>query len=232
MRPSLHRLLLAGIMAFVLHGMFFLWPFPAARTTLPEPAPMQKIRVSLHTRKPVIQKVVVTLKPQKKVVVSEQKKAHSKPRPVLKLVVPVPLEVPAIKKKVASTPVAEERLQEDQPIMDEKIISQELVTTKQQSQTERTSRVIQQATPLYQVNPPPEYPRLARRRGMEGVVLLTALIDISGHVQGLEIITSSGHNILDQAALKAVQHWLFHPGIIDNKLHEMWVNVPVRFRLQ
>ncbi len=94
------------------------------------------------------------------------------------------------------------------------------------------ARVIQRATPLYRINPPPGYPRLARRRGLEGVVLLEVLVDISGKVADLRVDTSSGHAILDRAALKAVRRWRFTPATIDGHRRQMWVKVPVRFQLQ
>ncbi|MCW5206577.1 energy transducer TonB [Desulfobulbus sp. F5] len=89
----------------------------------------------------------------------------------------------------------------------------------------------QEAAPLYASNPPPEYPPQARRRGLQGVVTLEALIDVSGRVADLRPFSSSGHGILDKAALKSVRSWQFTPGIIGGKTKEMWVKVPVRFEL-
>lgn len=89
----------------------------------------------------------------------------------------------------------------------------------------------QEAAPLYASNPPPEYPPQARRRGLQGVVTIEALIDVSGRVADLRPFSSSGHGILDKAALKSVRSWQFTPGIIGGKTKEMWVKVPVRFEL-
>jgi protein TonB len=236
MNTSFYRLLLAAIAALVLHGVFLFWPFAPVGKTLPEPAAMQKIRVSLHKRKSVPRKVQLSPKPQpeiiqKKVVVPEKKKTDSRSRPAPELISPVPSEIPAAAEKIVSIPVT---AQEEQPVSVE-VKNTALpgsAAAEKPEPAERSSRVVQQAAPLYQINPPPEYPKLARRRGLEGVVVLAARIDVSGHVQELEIMTSSGHKILDQAALKAVRYWLFRPGTIDGQPYEMRVNVPVRFCLR
>jgi protein TonB len=48
------------------------------------------------------------------------------------------------------------------------------------------------------------YPLLARRRGWEGSVVLHLRIDGSGRIDAMEITETSGHGILDRAALEAV----------------------------
>ncbi len=100
------------------------------------------------------------------------------------------------------------------------------------SRTVPAARVVLRATPLYRVNPPPRYPRLARRRGLEGAVLLEVLVDVSGRVADIRIASSSGHAILDRAALEAVRRWRFTPGMVGGKRRQMWVTVPVRFQLR
>lgn len=89
----------------------------------------------------------------------------------------------------------------------------------------------QEAAPLYASNPPPEYPMQARRRGLQGVVIVEALIDTKGTVSDLRLARSSGHSILDTAALRSVQRWRFQPGTVGGRQTAMWVNVPVRFEL-
>ncbi|MCK5194035.1 MAG: TonB family protein [Desulfobulbaceae bacterium] len=36
---------------------------------------------------------------------------------------------------------------------------------------------------------------------------------------------------MDKAALKAIRRWHFTPGRQNGKIMEMWVKVPVRFKL-
>lgn len=88
------------------------------------------------------------------------------------------------------------------------------------------------ARPLYTTNPPPPYPRLARKLGHEGVVQLEALISVAGRVDDLRIAVGSGHESLDAAALEAVRSWRFSAGQRNGQPVTMRVRVPVRFSLQ
>ncbi len=88
------------------------------------------------------------------------------------------------------------------------------------------------AHPLYQANPPPPYPRLARKLGQEGVVLLEVLVSVTGLVDDLWIAASSGHEPLDAAALDAVRFWRFSAGQRNGQPVAMRVRVPVRFSLR
>jgi len=89
-----------------------------------------------------------------------------------------------------------------------------------------------QATPAYRKNPRPEYPRIARRRGYQGTVLLEVLVNKAGKVDDLRILQSSGYRMLDRSALQSVKTWLFEPGSIGDQKVDMWVRVPVRFELK
>lgn len=93
-----------------------------------------------------------------------------------------------------------------------------------------TSEVL--ARPLYTTNPPPPYPRLARKLGHEGVVQLEALISVAGRVDDLRIAVGSGHESLDAAALEAVRSWRFSAGQRNGQPVAMRVRVPVRFSLR
>ncbi len=88
------------------------------------------------------------------------------------------------------------------------------------------------AHPLYQSNPPPPYPRLARKLGQEGVVQLEALVSVAGRVDDLHVAASSGHESLDAAALAAVRSWRFSAGRRNGQPVAMRVRVPVRFSLR
>jgi len=92
--------------------------------------------------------------------------------------------------------------------------------------------VLQMAYPRYQLNSPPVYPGLARKRGQEGTVVLQVLVNRNGKVQELKIDVSSNFALLDRAALAAVKKWLFEPGIRDEERVGIWVKVPVTFKLK
>lgn len=92
--------------------------------------------------------------------------------------------------------------------------------------------VIRKAKPLYRRNPPPRYPRLARKRKYQGVVILEVFVDRQGSVGEVKVFKSSGYAILDKTALKSVKKWEFEPGKHGGDNVEMWVRVPVRFQLK
>jgi protein TonB len=60
--------------------------------------------------------------------------------------------------------------------------------------------------------------------------MLLVAVDASGHVTGTSIRQSSGHPVLDRAALQAVQNWRFEPARREGLAVAAQVEVPVRFR--
>jgi len=88
------------------------------------------------------------------------------------------------------------------------------------------------AVPRYRENAHPAYPLIARIRGYEGMVILTAEIFTDGSVGGLKIKESSGYAVLDKSAFNAVKNWKFEPGRKIGKPTTMWVDVPVKFLLK
>lgn len=83
----------------------------------------------------------------------------------------------------------------------------------------------------YLNNAPPSYPRVSKRLGEQGTVLIHVLISTEGRAEKAEILTSSGHARLDETALTTVKTWRFVPGTLNGVPEAMWFNVPVRFVL-
>jgi len=88
------------------------------------------------------------------------------------------------------------------------------------------------AYPEYRLNPKPRYPRTARKRGYEGEVKLKVFVLPNGRVGKIEVISPSGHEILDESALEAVKNWVFVPGKENGKEISSWVTVPITFQLK
>lgn len=57
--------------------------------------------------------------------------------------------------------------------------------------------------------PKPDYPLVARRRRIEGVVVLELTVEPSGIVSGAIVVESSGCDALDRSALEKVRHWIY-----------------------
>jgi TonB family protein len=85
------------------------------------------------------------------------------------------------------------------------------------------------AVPRYGDNARPAYPPMARLRGYQGVVVLLVEVLVDGRVGQVGIRRSTGHEILDRAALEAVKTWRFEPGRREGRAVTMSVEVPVRF---
>jgi protein TonB len=92
--------------------------------------------------------------------------------------------------------------------------------------------VLEAALPEYSKNPPISYPKRARRKGYEGTVLLEVLVNRNGKVDDLRILASSGYAILDSSAVTSVKTWSFEPAKKGKDTIDMWVKVPVRFKLE
>jgi protein TonB len=77
--------------------------------------------------------------------------------------------------------------------------------------------------------PSPEYPDLARSAGVDGTVMVQALVGKDGRVKDTKVVKSIP--MLDEAAVKAVRQWVFKPALSNNKPVAVWVAVPVKFTL-
>jgi len=84
----------------------------------------------------------------------------------------------------------------------------------------------------YLKNPAPVYPPLARRMGEEGRVVLRVQVTAQGTADSVELMTSSGSDRLDQAALKAVRNWRFVPAKRGGEAVASAVLVPITFKLE
>ena len=109
---------------------------------------------------------------------------------------------------------------------------QEAAIGQEEAAPAATAVLRRMAAPSYQDNPPPFYPAKARRRGWQGRVLLEVRVTATGVVAGLKVEQSSGHPILDQAALKAVRDWRFVPALAVGRPVADIVTVPVHFQLR
>ena len=68
--------------------------------------------------------------------------------------------------------------------------------------------------------------------GLEGEVVVRAEIDESGDPLEPSVWRSSGHPLLDRAALEAVRRWRFKPAERNGKPVGAVVQIPVSFRLR
>ncbi len=78
----------------------------------------------------------------------------------------------------------------------------------------------------------PSYPRRARELGVEGTVRLRVVVEADARVSAVEIVTSSGSDLLDEAAAEAARDWTFRPALDEGTPVRATLDLPpVRFRL-
>ena len=70
-------------------------------------------------------------------------------------------------------------------------------------------KVVQQASVASRFVP--HYPRSARRKGLQGRVVVTVTVGASGEVSSCQISESSGYSTLDQSAVSAARRYRFFP---------------------
>ncbi len=75
----------------------------------------------------------------------------------------------------------------------------------------------------------PIYPELAKRSGVQGQVVLRAVISKDGEIQELHVL--SGHPWLRGAALQAVQQWRYRPYVLNGVPVQVETQVTVNFVL-
>lgn len=83
----------------------------------------------------------------------------------------------------------------------------------------------------YLQNPKPAYPRISRKRGEQGKVMLRVFVNSDGSPEKIELRASSGFQRLDEAAREAVTHWRFVPAKRGEQAVSAWVVVPIMFSL-
>ena len=84
----------------------------------------------------------------------------------------------------------------------------------------------------YGSNPKPKYPGIATSRGWEGTVRLLVRVSADGLSEEVTVQRSSGYDVLDQAAIEAVQKWKFIPAKRGDMQVSSSVIVPIDFILQ
>lgn len=83
----------------------------------------------------------------------------------------------------------------------------------------------------YLMTPKPNYPKAARKRKMEGLVLVAVAVSTDGLPSEIEVEQGSGFDMLDQAAIAAVKGWRFTPARKGDKPVASRVQVPIVFKL-
>lgn len=89
------------------------------------------------------------------------------------------------------------------------------------------------ASAIQYLEPPaPEYPRLSRRLGEAGLVVVRVYVDEAGLPRSVQLAQSSGFARLDDAALAGVQRARFKPYSENGVPTAGWARIPIPFELE
>jgi protein TonB len=75
----------------------------------------------------------------------------------------------------------------------------------------------------------PEYPEVAQRAAIEGIVILEATVGEDGRVDGVKVLRSQ--SLLEQAAIAAVKQWQYEPLIWNGRPTPFVLTVTLSFNL-
>lgn len=76
-----------------------------------------------------------------------------------------------------------------------------------------------------------KYPPIAKKAGIEGVVIIRALIGKDGTPEQIEVAKGLGNVGCNEAAVEAIKHVKFKPGMQRNKPVKFWFTIAIRFQL-
>ncbi|MGY5452357.1 TonB family protein [Agarivorans sp. MS3-6] len=121
-----------------------------------------------------------------------------------------------------------------QPITEEQAVNASVSQLDSKPQSEQGLSQVPRLNSQPRFSQPPAapiYPRLAKKRGLEGTVLVEVWIDQKGQQTKQQISSSSGVKSLDKAALKAVQKWRFKALIVEGQAQASRALIPIKFKL-
>ncbi|MGF1745775.1 TonB family protein [Vibrio minamisatsumaniensis] len=219
-------------------------PSQAQQKTVTEPVEPEPIKetVSQAEPKPVEPK---TVEPKQAKPTPKKKATTNKPQPK------------KVEKKVLEKKVVEKKQVPKKPMTEKKVVKKERPEPKPATQPEKladnkvdknmdesanqpqeVNQGVSNQEPVLVTQPsfsarptPPNYPRQARRRGVEGVATYEIWLDAEGKQIKQALVNSSGALMLDNAALEAIKQWKFSPHTVNGRAIAHRVQIPVRFRL-
>ncbi|MFT7682116.1 MAG: protein TonB [Moritella dasanensis] len=88
------------------------------------------------------------------------------------------------------------------------------------------------AKPKFKVKPTAiKYPRLAKRKNLEGEALIEVWLDKNGKQIKQRLLDSTGYSLLDDAALKTIAAWQFAEQKTAGQAYAYRLQIPIRFKL-
>lgn len=239
---SFLRYFFAISLSLIIHS-FVLWvapqnkamAMPAGVTTTsvsinfvsaPAAPPTKAVKKTTEEVKKTVNKEIEKVKPLKSVPKKSAKKVTKKP---------VKPEQVVAKKTVSKEEVTKEKVIKNKEKQPEKIT--DITETPKKAVSPLASSGVSNKLPLIEkasfLSKPtaPKYPRLARKKGVEGTATYEIWLNEQGEQIKQILASSSGARMLDNAALSAIKKWQFSPQKINGQAIAHRIFVPVRFKL-
>ncbi|MEZ8024878.1 MULTISPECIES: energy transducer TonB [unclassified Vibrio] len=212
-------------------------PSQAQQKTITEPVKPEPIKETVSQAEPK------TVEPKQTKPTPKKKAITNKPQPK------------KVEKKVIEKKVVEKKPVQKKPVTEKKVVKKERPEPATQpekladkkvdknmdesaNQSQEVNQGVSNQEPVLVTKPsfsarptPPNYPRQARRRGVEGVATYEIWLDAEGKQIKQALVNSSGALMLDNAALDAIKQWKFSPHTVNGRAIAHRVQIPVRFRL-
>lgn len=168
------------------------------------------------------------LPPQQMVTVTLMKAEYfeqDKPKAIVQKTAPVVKQAEVVKPKKQARPEVKPEVSEVQ-----KVAKLETKSGAKKSADMVVTKPVFDAD--YLNNPPPVYPNSAKRKRQQGSVLLMVVVSEDGAAREVKLHSSSGSEILDNAAISAVSKWKFVPAKREGEFVTASVIVPIDFELR
>lgn len=213
--PSARRAVVLGIVALHGAGVYAALQVPAVRQALAEASPMFVSLVS--PPQPVLPAPAAPPVP-----VSMPKK----PTPASPLISAAPAPAPAVVTAPAPEP---DPVPPAAPVVAVAAPAPPVAVTPPAPPPPKN---IPASAIRYLEPPAPEYPRLSRRLGEAGLVVVRVYVDEAGQPRSVQLAQSSGFARLDEAALAGVQRARFKPYSENGVPTAGWARIPIPFELE
>lgn len=152
---------------------------------------------------------------------------------------PEPIELPVILVVMNAPPLPELRFQPAVELIDPSIDFPKPKEASKPAKTPAPPASSQRSKPATETvaarptrTPSPVYPSSAVAGKLEGTVVFTLTIGVSGKVDAVQLVRSSGHPVLDGAGEQGVRRWRFSPATRDGVRVVSKLTAPVEFRLR
>lgn len=200
---------LLTILVTLLHIYALMWFLaPEENFTPPEPMPMEVSLINVAAPKPV-------------------QPTPPEPKPIIKPVVK-PVQQPVLKKPA---PIVQ-KSPDYAPPSDTPPPPPPSAAASSSESAPAPTFVEANFKANYLSNPKPEYPAIAKSRGWQGKVELFVQVSAEGTALQVSVKSSSGHEMLDESAVEAVNKWKFIPAKRGDTAVISTVIVPIIFTLR